>query len=489
MKLLCAILTTLQVFSLTCFAAGPLHYFSDSVQSKKQDCQGGNCGNPLFITPYLKQGEAAKARQEAQVHGISSLESYSGFFTVNQTYNSNIFFWYFPAQSGNPSAPLLVWLQGGPGGSSMFAVFNEAGPFRLDKDLKLSYNPYTWNQNYSMIFIDNPVGTGFSFTDSDDGYCTNKQCYGNGLYETITQFYQLFPDQSKNDLYITGESYGGKYVPMFAYTINKYNEILKTQYFRSRSMMELKQKHPFAQSVPLKGISVGDGWCDPVNMIGAYGGLMYNFGLVDSNQQSTVDNYVSSMKTAIKQGDYRTAYLAWDKMLNGDLYPYPTFWKNATGGTDYFNILRVSSPAQFGYFSQFLTQPDQRKAIHVGSTTFGPGSKVEKYLIPDVMDTMKPELTVVMTNYKVLIYNGQLDVIIGGPLTESFLPKVEWPGRNEYLNATRNVWHFNGSIAGYVRQVRSFTQAIVRGAGHILPYDQPDRALEMLTNFIEDRPF
>lgn len=114
----------------------------------------------------------------------------------------------------------------------------------------------------------------------------------------------------------------------------------------------------------------------------------------------------------------------------------------------------------------FMTHsPDFSRAIHVGSTTFGPGSKVEKYLIPDVMDTMKPELAVVMTNYKVLIYNGQLDVIIGGPLTEMFLPSVDWPGAHEYKNASRKIWHLDGSIAGYVRQVQSFTQ--VR---HMRPY-------------------
>lgn len=100
---------------------------------------------------------------------------------------------------------------------------------------------------------------------------------------------------------------------------------------------------------------------DPVGMIGAYGDLMYNFGLVDQNQLEVVEQYVATMKQYIEAGDYTNSYLAWDKMLNGDLYPYPTFWKNATGGTDYFNILRDASPAQFDYFQDFLTQPEQRK--------------------------------------------------------------------------------------------------------------------------------
>ena len=103
---------------------GPLQYQTDFVETS--DCTGGACGeDPLILTPYLKNGQAQKARELAKVQGIGSMESYSGFFTVNESFDSNIFFWYFPAQNNNKDAPLLVWLQGGPGGSSMFAVFNE----------------------------------------------------------------------------------------------------------------------------------------------------------------------------------------------------------------------------------------------------------------------------------------------------------------------------------------------------------------------------
>ena len=76
---------------------------------------------------------------------------YSGFFTTNTDGTNQMFFWYFP----KPGQPLLVWLQGGPGGSSMFGLFAEMGPFNSDASLKLIKRPAgAWTDKYAMLFID-----------------------------------------------------------------------------------------------------------------------------------------------------------------------------------------------------------------------------------------------------------------------------------------------------------------------------------------------
>lgn len=89
----------------------------------------------------------------------------------------------------------------------MFGLFTENGPFYVSSDgKKLLPTPFTWNSDFSMIYIDNPVGTGFSFTTDKAGFCTDQICVGDNLYSLITQFFQVFPDYAKNDFYITGES-------------------------------------------------------------------------------------------------------------------------------------------------------------------------------------------------------------------------------------------------------------------------------------------
>ena len=110
----------------------------------------------------------------------------------------------------NPKiAPLVIWLQGGPGGSSLFGLFIEHGPYYVNKDQQVVARNITWAESYNMLYIDQPAGTGFSFTDDEHGFATNQVDVANGLYETMRQFYIIFPDLLHNDLYITGESYAG----------------------------------------------------------------------------------------------------------------------------------------------------------------------------------------------------------------------------------------------------------------------------------------
>ena len=93
---------------------------------------------------------------------------------------------------------------------------------------------------------------------------------------------------------------------------------------------------------------------------------------------------------------------------------------------------------------------------------------------------------------QVLIYSGQLDVIIGAALTETFLPAMPWHGQAAYNAASKSVWRIHPSdteVAGYARVVGNFSQVVVRAAGHIVPGDQPERALDMISRFVEGRGY
>ncbi len=92
----------------------------------------------------------------------------------------------------------------------MFGFFVEHGPFYVTKDLELKNRKMSWALPYNVLYIDQPVGTGFSFTKNEQGFATNQDMVANDLYEAMTQFYTLFPDLLKQDLYVTGESYAGK---------------------------------------------------------------------------------------------------------------------------------------------------------------------------------------------------------------------------------------------------------------------------------------
>lgn len=89
---------------------------------------------PLILTPYIENGQIEEARILSKVDPLTAagLNSHAAYFTVNKTKKWHLFFWYFPAQEVPlNSTPLIIWLQGGPGGSSMYGLFEEIGPIQI----------------------------------------------------------------------------------------------------------------------------------------------------------------------------------------------------------------------------------------------------------------------------------------------------------------------------------------------------------------------
>uniref|UniRef100_A0A4Q8K3H4 Carboxypeptidase n=1 Tax=Liphistius sp. SGP-2016 TaxID=1905180 RepID=A0A4Q8K3H4_9ARAC len=429
-------------------------------------------GDPLFLTPYIEAGQIDKARNLSQVGKLPNsppLTSYSGFFTVNKQLGSNMFFWFFPALNKNPKAPVILWLQGGPGGSSLFGLFVENGPYIINSDLSASLRKYTWAQTFSVLYIDNPVGTGFSFTQSKDGYARNETQVARDLYEALQQFFTVFYEHRGNDFYVTGESYAGKYVPAIAYKIHTEGRAAK---------------------INLKGIAIGDGLCDPETMMG-FGDYLYQVGLIDRVQAAYFNQQRDLIVDNIQKKKWVEAKVLLDKLILGD-GKNPSYFTNTTGFTFHYNYLVTSSPKEFQYYNSFIILPDVRKAVHVGNLTFNDESAVEQALTVDFMQSVKPWVVTLLENYKVLIYNGQLDIIVAYPLTVNFLQSLNWKYADDYKNAPRQIWKVSPTdqeVAGYVHQVKDFYEVIVRNAGHIVPHDQPRVAFDMINRFIRGKPF
>ncbi|XP_035667691.1 probable serine carboxypeptidase CPVL [Branchiostoma floridae] len=437
--------------------------------------EGQDYGDPLYLTPYLEQGMAQKAKTLSEVHlPGTSVKSYSGYLTVNKAYNSNLFFWFFPALTDPENAPLLLFLEGGPGATAMYGIFTETGPFYITKDAQLMSQNVTWISAYSMLYFDSPVGTGFSFTKSDAGFSTNDEEVADNLYNALLQFFQIYPDFQKRDFYITGVSYAGKYVPALSYKIHMENPTATLK-------------------INFKGMAIGNGWCDPINQYRALPDFMYNTGMCNNKQAFQLGETVNLMETQVNEKLYIQAFETFDALIGGALTPYPTLFYNITGGSNYFNYLRTVEPPEQEYFWTYLAKPGVRKAIHAGNLTLHDGIDVLKHLLMDFMQPVVPQLITIMdNNYKVLMYNGQLDVIVAGVLTEAFLQRLPWSKLDQYQAANRTVWKINPSdtdVAGFALQVDNFYQVIVKGGGHILPFDQPERAFDMIDRFVSGKGF
>ncbi|XP_035231146.1 probable serine carboxypeptidase CPVL [Stegodyphus dumicola] len=445
---------------------------SISYQISRANMNAVSPNEPLILTPYIESGDIELARNLSKTRPLPAanphLLSYSGFFTVRKEYDSNIFFWFFPALNGDEDSPIILWLQGGPGFSGMFGFFVEHGPYVLKTNTSADFRPYNWASTFQMIYVDNPVGTGFSFTLDDRGYVKNQEEMADDMYEFLQQFFTVFPEYRDNDFYVAGESYAGKYVPSLAYKIHTMGTPANFKF---------------------KGMSVGNGMCDPETMMD-YGDYLYNIGLVDEIQAKQMKNLSNSIVNHIRKKDYYEALVEMDKLIiNFQLLPYTSLFKNFTGFDFYYNFFHSEAPEDFNYFYTYVELPEFKKALHVGNLKFQNGSMAQKYLLLDIMQSVKSKVAVIMDNYRVLFYNGQLDVIIPYPLTVNFLKTVKWKHSVEYREAKRTLWKLNGKIAGYVHSVENFHEILVRNAGHILPYDQPEVALDLITRFVKNKQF
>lgn len=428
--------------------------------------EDGDVGEPLIVTPYLKNGTADKAREMAAVtfSGANFVKSYSAYFTVNKTANSNMFFWYFEAAKNASSAPVVVWLQGGPGASSLFGLFTENGPFYVDKEMNLAAREFSWHNDHHLIYFDNPVGTGFSYSD-EDGYARNEVDVGINLHEAMQQFFTMFPDLRAHDLFITGESYGGKYVPALGHRIHKVNA-----------------HAPKEQKINLRGLAIGNGLSDPQHQL-KYGDYLYQLGLIDRRGRDLFHQYEKIGVDAIHKRDFKRAFEVFDELINMDQWASGSLFHNLTGLPQYYNYIKSDDDGLEDRMMKFLLMPATRKAIHVGNNTFhglDGTNLVEDHLLLDVMDSVAPWMTELIDNYRVCIYNGQLDIIVAYPLTVNYLFKLSFRDKEAYLKAPRYVWKVDGEVAGYAKEAGNLVEVLVRKAGHMAPGDQPKFVMDML---------
>lgn len=135
-----------------------------------------------------------------------------------------------------------------------------------------------------MLYIDNPVGTGFSYTNGD-GYATNTQQTSSQLHIALVQFLKLFPEYQLSPFFVSGESYAGKYIPAIGFEIYKNNKMLAE--FGANDL-----------PINLKGLFMGNALTDPRNMLD-YSKFAYENGLVDIHGMREMESYEKQAKESL----------------------------------------------------------------------------------------------------------------------------------------------------------------------------------------------
>ncbi|CAI8616735.1 unnamed protein product [Vicia faba] len=399
-----------------------------------------------------------------------ALPTKSGYLPVSSYSNSSIFYTFYEAQNSTSplsQTPLLIWLQGGPGCSSMIGNFYELGPYRLTKSLTLQPNPGSWNRIFGLLFLDNPIGTGFSVASTPQEIPTDQNGVAKHLFTAITRFLQLDPVFKHRPIYITGESYAGKYVPAIGYYILEKNAELKDP----------------AKRVNLAGLAIGDGLTDPVTQVVTHAANAYYVGLINEKQKNELEKAQLEVVRLVERGNWSEATDARNNALS--------LLRSMTGLATLYDYSR-KIPYEDDLVEKFLNIAEVKQALGVNvdeSFVYEICSDaVGDLLHDDVMKSVKFMVEKLLKeSTKVLLYQGQRDLQDGVVQVEAWVKTMEWEGIVEYLNAEREIWKVKGDLAGYVQKWKTLTNVVVLGAGHLLPTDQPLNSQAMIEDWVLEK--
>ncbi|RWS26279.1 putative serine carboxypeptidase CPVL-like protein [Leptotrombidium deliense] len=431
-----------------------------------------NRNEPLILTPFIESGKIESAKSLSKLQSIffdCGTESYSGYLTVNKTFNSNLFFWFF--QSKVADAPIILYLQGGPGVSIMVGVFLENGPFQFTEKLEFKCRNYSWTKKFSVLYIDQPIGTGFSFTDNDAGFSNNLNESTENLFIALTQFFTLFEELKKNEFYVIGESYAGKFAPAIAYRIHVDK----------------------SSNMNFKGIAVGNGLIDPYSTL-EHSRFLYELSLIDEQQRQIIEKKENEIKQLIEVNDFEEAFYKYNALGSNYISDEKTMFFNFTGYDYYFNILQDKNPVNKTEFEKMYEKYKiiVNSFLHVGNKQNAisiVNFPVLNRLLDDFLRSVKEIFVVVMDNYKVLLYSGILDISIPPVFTNRCLSSLQWKHKDAYLRSERKIWRNenNGEIYGYIKKAYDFYEVTIRNAGHLVIVDKPEVTLKLIDNFITNK--
>lgn len=437
-----------------------------------------NVGNTLQIDLYTE--DTKKARSYAGHVDIDS--------TVHRRRKNHLFYWFFESQTCSPhvavadqlelisKTPLIIWLNGGPGASSLLGLFLENGPFTIGGDATgtISVTPNSWNQEAHVVYWDQPIGTGYSYADSVEEYVHDEAALSQMFWEGLQEFFKLHPEYAKCPLYLCGESYAGKYVPAIALKIDEQND-------------KDAQNHV---KINLQGLSVGNGWIKPELSLQIMIDYAYATGFIGSGQKKHLQDSYAEFQKVLRAGDMKTA-----TELGNDLVATTLVYG---GNFDLYDVRRWED-LSMGALRSYLNNEHVKSALHVPAEVTwqcadneGPVAEV---LVEDNMaDCSELFATLLGKDYQLLFYTGNFDTACGYRSTEEILSDLKkWGDSKEdehWFTAPRRIWtQAQGNPKGFVRQYRNLTQVSVPDSGHQVPAFQPQICREMIYNWIFKRPF
>jgi len=397
-----------------------------------------------------------------------NVKQLSGYLDVDD--DKHFFFWFFESRNDPKNDPVVLWLNGGPGCSSMTGLFLELGPSFIDETVNPVFNPSSWNSNSSVIFLDQPVNVGYSYSESST---KTTAAAAEDVYAFLTLFFEKFPKYSKQDFHIAGESYAGHYIPSFAAKILEHED----------------------RNINLKSVLIGNGLTD--------GLTQYKYYAPMACGQGGYDAVLSDSECSKMEADYpRCASLiqgCYDSQSVWRCVPASIYCNNAMMGPYQrtgLNVYDIRSQCEdtsnlcykeMGYIQSFMNQKKVMDAV---------GAEVESFescnfdvnrdflfngdwMLP--FHTFVPEI---LKKIPILIYAGDADFICNWLGNQGWTNALEWHGKKGFCNEELGPYKMGDKEVGQIQSFGNFTFLRLYQGGHMVPHDQPEASLFMFNEWL-----
>lgn len=426
---------------------------------------------------FAAQGLATKGKPPQQDWGYVDVRS-----------NAHMFWWLYYADHPTKNfteVPLVMWLQGGPGASGCgFGNFEEIGPY----DIHMQDRNTTWLKAASLLFVDNPVGTGFSYTTDDGAFAKNVSDVAADMMVLLKQFFNSKTDFQAIPFYIFSESYGGKMAAVISLALH---EDIKSGNIKCN----------------FKGVALGDSWISPIDSVLSWGPYLYSMSLLDEQGLNKVQESAKEVQDAVNSGQYDRATELWGET--------ESVVEEFTDNVNFYNILtkdpsKSAAKHEKHQSNNYLVRLFQHHTLRRQTDGLyelmnGPIRKLLKIIPDDVIwgsqaqkvfsemagDFMKPVVDVVdkllNANINVTVYNGQLDLIVDTVGQENWVKKLKWQKIEHFRNRVWTSLHMCpqcSDTAAFHKSYENFGFFWILKAGHMIPSDQGEVALKMLKMII-----
>ncbi|KAI3989769.1 hypothetical protein MKX01_040739 [Papaver californicum] len=373
----------------------------------------------------------------------------------------HMFWWIYrsPYRVEDPSKPwpIILWLQGGPGASGVgTGNFQEVGPL----DTNLSPRNSTWLRKADLLFVDNPVGSGFSYVENEKDLVTTDSEAATDLTTLLKELFNKNETLQKSPLYIVAESYGGK----LAVTLG---------------LSALKATKAYELKLKLGGVALGDSWISPEDYVFSWGPLLKDVSRLGTNAAEESNSMAKKIKQQIKDGQLKDATESW-----GELEELIIANSNSV---DFYNFLLDSTNDPLSLSTTAYSSKEEPLNRWGGQSGLVFAAFEGDFMTPRIneVDMLLAE------GVNVTIYNGQLDLICSTKGTEAWINKLKWEGLKKFQNLGRTPLYCQDD-KGSNKATKAFTKSYknlqfywILGAGHFIPVDQPCVALQMITNITQ----